>query len=223
MVHRNLTPSTILVKHDNSPILTSFEHARIPADVSVASPADGKDWDAVVSPEVRAQGRGAADLRSDILFALRVSRDLVRGRKDDVGVKASEVFVLGMDDNPAGRSSLSDLDAFLSDLLGEPVPGPPPPPARFWTEEQTVSFRGQSYRIVSRLGSGGVGTTFKVVEVDSEPTVISAPMSPRWLATKKWGSGCLAPISWRARTFAIRPCRRSSKLLPTGKTTASSP
>ena len=38
----------------------------------------------------------------------------------------------------------------------------------FWTEEQTVSFRGQSYRIVSRLGSGGAGTTFKVVEVDSE-------------------------------------------------------
>ena len=38
-------------------------------------------------------------------------------------------------------------------------------------------------------------------------------MSPRWLATKKWGIGFLAPISWRARIFAIRPCRRSSKLL----------
>ncbi len=32
MVHRNLAPGTILVKHDNSPILTGFEHARIPAD-----------------------------------------------------------------------------------------------------------------------------------------------------------------------------------------------
>ena len=168
MVHRNLTPSTVLVKHDNSPILTGFEHARIPADVSVASPAAGKDWDAVVSPEVRAQGRGAADLRSDIYSLCASLAILFEGRKDDVGVKAAEVFVLGMDDDPAGRSSLSELDAFLSDLLGEPVPGPPPPPARFWTEEQTVSFRGQSYRIVSRLGSGGVGTTFKVVEVDSE-------------------------------------------------------
>ena len=168
MVHRNLMPSTILVKHDNSPILTGFEHARIPADVSVASPAGGKDWDAVASPEVRAQGRGAADHRSDIYSLCASLAVLFEGRKDDVEVKAAEVFVLGMDDDPADRSSLSDLDAFLSDLLGEPLPGPPPPSARFWTEEQTVSFRGQSYRIVSRLGSGGVGTTFKVVEVDSE-------------------------------------------------------
>ena len=37
MVHRNLTPETVLVKHDNSPILTGFERTRIPSDTSVAS------------------------------------------------------------------------------------------------------------------------------------------------------------------------------------------
>ena len=47
MVHRNLTPKTILVKHDNSPILTGFDRTKIPSDISVASSgvADG-DWDA---------------------------------------------------------------------------------------------------------------------------------------------------------------------------------
>ena len=37
MIHRNLTPTSILVKHDSSPILTGFDQARIPADVTVAS------------------------------------------------------------------------------------------------------------------------------------------------------------------------------------------
>jgi hypothetical protein len=37
VVHRNLTPKTILVKHDNSPILTGFERAKIPSANSVAS------------------------------------------------------------------------------------------------------------------------------------------------------------------------------------------
>lgn len=41
-----------------------------------------------------------------------------------------------------------------------------PPPARFWTEDQVIRFRDRDYRIISRLGSGGVGTTFKVVEID---------------------------------------------------------
>ena len=36
MVHRNLTPKTILVKYDNSPILTGFELTKIPTDISVA-------------------------------------------------------------------------------------------------------------------------------------------------------------------------------------------
>jgi serine/threonine protein kinase len=54
----------------------------------------------------------------------------------------------------------------LSELLGESVPPPPPPPARFWTEDQIIRFRDRDYRIVARLGSGGVGTTFKVVEID---------------------------------------------------------
>ena len=168
MVHRNLTPTTILIKHDNSPILTGFEYTRIPADVTVASPAVALDGDPAVPPEVRAQGRGAADHRSDIYSLCASLAILFEGREDEDSVKTSEVFALGMDDDPEGRSSLSDLDAFLSELLGEPVPGPPPLPARYWTEDQVVSFGANSYRIVSCLGSGGVGTTFKVVKVDRE-------------------------------------------------------
>ncbi len=166
MVHRNLTSGTILIKHDNSPILTGFEYTRIPADVSIASPDTVSDWNQAVPPEVRYQGRGAADHRSDIYSLCASLAILFEGQEDERNAKTKEVFSLGMDKEPGGRSNLADLDALLSDLLGEALPEPPPPAARFWTEDQAISFGANSYRIVSRLGSGGVGTTFKVVKID---------------------------------------------------------
>ena len=171
IIHRNLMPRTILVKHDNSPILTGFEHARIPADTSVASAASARDWDAVVAPEVHAQGRGAADHRSDVYSLCASLTALFKDRQDETSSKVLEELARGMSDAPGARSSLSDLNASLSELLDEPIPEPPPPPARFWTEDQIVPFGRQNYRIVSRLGSGGVGTTFKVVKVDRETKV----------------------------------------------------
>ena len=66
MVHRNLTPRTILVKHDNSPIFTGFEQARIPAVVTVATPFAEHEWEKEVAPEVRKLGLGAADQRLSI-------------------------------------------------------------------------------------------------------------------------------------------------------------
>ena len=83
MVHRNLSPRTILVKHDSSPILTGFERTRIPAAVTVASAgASSNEWDHAVAPEVRAQGRGAADRRSDV-YSLCASLAVLFSERED--------------------------------------------------------------------------------------------------------------------------------------------
>lgn len=167
MVHRNLTPKTILVKHDNSPILTGFEHTKIPSDISVASTGVPiEEWDATVAPEVRLQGLGAADHRSDTYSLCACLAGLFQGREDETSRRATEILAKGLAEEPEERGTLQDLEMSLSELFGESVPPPEPPPARFWTEEQVVRFRDRDYRIVARLGSGGVGTTFKVVEVD---------------------------------------------------------
>lgn len=167
MVHRNLTPKTILVKHDNSPILTGFERSKIPSDISVASAgAPIGDRDGTVAPEVRTQGLGAADHRSDVYSLCACLARLFQGREDEASRRATEKLTKGMAEDPEARGTLQDLEASLSELLGESVPPPALPPARFWTEEQVVRFRDRDYRIVARLGSGGVGTTFKVVEID---------------------------------------------------------
>ncbi|HYR75733.1 MAG TPA: NERD domain-containing protein kinase family protein [Pyrinomonadaceae bacterium] len=167
MVHRNLTPKTILVKHDNSSILTGFERTKIPSDISVASTgAPTAGWDAAVAPEVCEQGLSAADQRSDVYSLCTCLTELFQGREDELSHRATETLAKGSVKVPDERCTLQDLGVWLSELLGESVPPPAPPSARFWTEEQVVRFRDRDYRIVARLGSGGVGTTFKVVEID---------------------------------------------------------
>jgi hypothetical protein len=67
LVHRNLTPRTVLVRHDNSPIFTGFDRTRIPSDISVASSSPPvTDYPQTVPPEVQTQGLAAADQRSDV-------------------------------------------------------------------------------------------------------------------------------------------------------------
>src|SRR5207244_3967528 len=80
--------------------------------------------------------------------------------------RAVVAFARGLSEDPEERAALENLAVFLTELLGESVPPPAAPSARFWTEEQVIRFHDRDYRIVARLGSGGVGTTFKVVEID---------------------------------------------------------
>ena len=167
IVHRNLSPKTILVKHDNTPVLTGFDLAKISSEASVASSgAPDGGWHAEVAPEVRTQGLAAADYRSDVYSLCSSLRDLFQGCEDQTSNRTAEALERGMAEQPEARVSLEDLDMALTKLLGESIPPSPPPPARFWSEDQVVRFREHDYRIVSRLGSGGVGMTFKVVEID---------------------------------------------------------
>lgn len=166
IVHRNLSPNSILVKHDNSPVLTGFDQAKIPSNVSVASSVQPPwGWEATVAPEVRTRGLAAADHRSDV-FSLCSSLRILFQKKDEISQRVLKVLKEGSKEQAEQRASLGDLQKAFSELLGESLPAPNPPPARFWTEDQIVRFRDRDYRIVSRLGSGGVGMTFKVVEID---------------------------------------------------------
>ena len=168
MVHRNLTPRTILVKHDNSPIFTGFEQARIPKDVTVAPPVAEREWEDEVAPEVRKHGLGAADRRSDVFSLCASLSVLFKRAEEESAAEISKILASGMKGDPKKRIGLSELDKKLSKRLGEATPEPPPPSARYWTEDQIVPFNGNSYRIVSSLGSGGVGTAFKVVKLDRD-------------------------------------------------------
>lgn len=167
IIHRNLTPQTILVKHDNSPIITGFELSRLPLENSIAYSSLPKgDYVATVAPEIQAQGLSVADQRSDLYSLCACLNRLFQERDDNLSCRAVDAFGVGLAMEPDQRGTLQDLDAALAELLGESVPRVAPPPARFWTEDQVIRFRDRDYCIISRLGSGGVGTTFKVIEID---------------------------------------------------------
>ncbi len=167
LIHRNLTPKTILVRYDSTPIFIGFDRTRIPSDISVASggPSNG-DSTPTHAPEVQTHGLSVADQRSDVYSLCACLSGLFAGRTDTLSTGALEILSTGQAEEPEQRSSLADLQRSLSELLGDSVPPPPAPPARFWTEDQTIRFHGRDYRIVTRLGSGGVGTAFKVIEQD---------------------------------------------------------
>lgn len=169
VVHRNLTSDTLLVRHDNTPILTGFQVAKLPSKVSVASsgtPPGG--WATEVAPEVRTDGLHAARHSSDVYSLCASLTELFQDRTDDeMSRQAVQLLNGGTAADPDARLGLDDLESELGRMLGESTPPPPPPPARYWTEGQVVPFRGREYRVVARLGAGGLGTTFKVVEIDS--------------------------------------------------------
>ena len=166
LLHRNLAPTTILVKHDNTPLLTGFEYARIPTDVTVAVSGAAEAGD-TFAPEVREQGRSAADTRSDSYSLCASLKTLFTASDEQKGQDAAAALAAGMEDDPSRRATLEQISDALGQLLGE-HPSVPVPPARFWTEDQIVRFRERDYRIIGRLGSGGVGTTFKVVETSHD-------------------------------------------------------
>ena len=173
IVHRNICPGTILVGSRNEPLFTDFSIARLPNTQTLgAVRTPDTEYDA---PEVRQGGLPAATQASDV-YSLCAS--LVSLFKDDSAELAEPtrlVLQLGCAASPADRPPLQELHQKIRDLLA-PTPQPQTvfpfpseadlPPSEYWCEGQLLLFREMTLRVVSRLGTGGVGRTFKVEQVD---------------------------------------------------------
>lgn len=184
MLHRNLTPETIRVTPDNTPLLTDFRYARIPGKVTVAGTGGGEDRSNAVAPEILKKGLGAADRRSDVYSLCASLSVLFAKRDDDKSREASRALAGGKADDPADRTTLENLFDELSVLLGEVTPHP-----IRWGENQNqiVNFRDWDYRIVELLDSGGVGTTFKVMRIDRKTGKESGPFVAKTVEWEETG------------------------------------
>ena len=167
LVHRSLSPETVLVRHDNLPILTGFDRAKIPEHATVATVgASSGSTAAFVAPEVRTEGLAGADHRSDVYQLCATLAQLFSGRTDESSRDALKVLGDGTAEIPRDRADLPTLIRGFRELRGEQVSRPAPPPAEFWTAEQVVRFRDDDYQIVEKLGQGGIGIAYKVARLD---------------------------------------------------------
>jgi len=162
----------------NRVLFTGFSLVRIPGMDTVAkAPLPSEQSSDFVAPEIRQGGLASADQRGDV-YALAASLlTLFEGREEKEASQCRQILRSALAEDPADRTTLTRLAEELGVLVGAgiaPLPAAslspdtvePLPPPRYWSEDLTIGFNNKSFRIVSRLGSGGVGLTFKVVEVD---------------------------------------------------------
>jgi len=165
-VHRNVSPKTVLVGAQNSPIFIGFHLSKTASTATVAAeltpPTEAEDFQA---PEVLASGLAAADQRSDVFSLCATLKQLFPSPEPELE-DLFALFDLGTSQYPDERPNLDELIKTIDELDDDAEKELPLPEPRYWSEGFVVPFRGRYYRIVSRIGSGSFGATFKVVEYD---------------------------------------------------------
>lgn len=170
IVHRNLSPETILVGAKNRPIFTGFDVAR--AEFTRTLPPKRIDnqppeW---IAPELAGEDLSKASIASDVYSLCASLKQTLLGNPE-----ISSLLSKGLTTDPQSRITAADLKGEL-DLLLKPVAvntirkaEPHAVPAEFWCEGTEVLFKGRKLEVIASLGAGGIGRTFKVGELNSNP------------------------------------------------------
>ena len=113
IVHRRLTPATVRVRHNGSPLFTDFSLSRLadaPTISGAISPAS--EDQSYLAPEVRRDGFAAGDARADVFSLCATLKTLFSG----IDARATEVcdfLELGCTAEPEDRESLIELAGVL--------------------------------------------------------------------------------------------------------------
>ena len=168
LVHRRISPQSLRVRHDGSPLFTDFSLARIVDSQSITDTTlfDFGNLASFVAPEIHRGGWSVADNRSDI-YALCATLIPLFDDKFPLAEKVKNILKAGLSVNQEGRPTAHDLADNLQTLLVASAPKKLElPDPEYWDEDMVIPFQNSRYKILSRLGKGGIGQTFKVVEVD---------------------------------------------------------
>ena len=168
IVHRNITSRNIRIRNDNRPIFTELHVAKLPNHVTVTpSTSSATSIDAKVAPEIRAGGLSVADARTDVYALCDALAEIFRGDQA-LANQALELLKKGLINQPEGRISLITLAEGFESLLSHKGLSQSEMPSVSWEEDSIIPFQNSLYRIANRLGSGGIGQTFKVLQVDKD-------------------------------------------------------
>jgi serine/threonine protein kinase len=170
IVHRNLSPETILVGAKNRPIFVGFDVARTEFTRTLPAKRIEENPPGWVAPELVGQDLSRASVHSDV-WALCASLEIALEGNDE----ALAICARGLDKEPLARISSRELKEALEALLKPKTTTqakqnePPVPAAEFWCEGTEVPFKGRKLEILSCLGAGGIGRTYKVGDINPNP------------------------------------------------------
>lgn len=172
IIHRNLTPKNIRILSDNRPIFTELHVVKLPESVTVSPSTQAMlQSDPYIAPELKTGGIGVADIRSDV-YSLCQSLELLFKDDTPLAFEAVELLKGGVVELPENRVSLELLANSFDALLEKCNPVSEEQPEivsiRYWDEDRVISFQHSFYKIANKLGSGGIGHTFKVIQVDRD-------------------------------------------------------
>ncbi len=170
IVHRNLSPETILVGAKNRPIFTGFEVARAEFTRTLPPKRIDDNPPAWIAPELAGEYLSKASTASDVYALCASLKEVLTGHPD-----ATSLLSRGLEGDPGSRISAAELKAGLESLAmpADPLPAnrgdSSPPNVEFWCEGTEITFRGRKFEIIACLGAGGIGRTFKVGELSPNP------------------------------------------------------
>lgn len=174
ILHRNLSPANIKVKTSGQPLFTDLSLTKLPGGTISPCSMSFVGKEQFVAPEILKDGIGVADTRSDI-YSLSKSLSILFNNMGTDALPAVELLSKGFAEVPDDRVTLAQLTECFNKLLydstqAEPKEAKEPAilPVQYWDEDTEVIFQNQYYKIINRLGTGGIGTTFKVAHVDKK-------------------------------------------------------
>ena len=172
--HLLMTPQTLHVNHDGEPVFAGFMLSSVAEEKTMVSALAVDPHDISETQEVqRSPGQGSDE--SVDIRALCTTLLPAFSTQDPMASQVADILQRACAASSPSRPGLEELANQLSTCLPDPqskIPyddlqreqGLPMPD--YWDEETIVSFQQARYRIINRLGQGGIGQTFKVIQVD---------------------------------------------------------
>jgi hypothetical protein len=169
VVHRALTPESVRVRADGKPLFAGWRWARLPEAKTITGPQRPEAQDDYAAPEVRASGLSLADTRSDVYSLCKVLQEAFTSA-DAEAEAVRGVLAAGTADDPSQRAAPGVIAAELEtlarpDAAAQAPAASAPAMLQSWDVGHVFDWGEERYRVVSRLGEGGAGRTYKLEQL----------------------------------------------------------
>lgn len=168
VIHRMLTPTDICIRKGERPLFSGWHWAKMPLMQTVSGTPHPLIRAPFAAPEVAASGLAIADARSDV-FSTCACLATVFQSSDTSSESVREILKLGMAIEPGLREKPRELAGALRKLLSEAMALPlleQQLGSEFWDDGTVLMMHNERFKILSRLGRGSVGRTFKLEQID---------------------------------------------------------